>query len=130
MLTSTTIECYTCHQPTTEHDAQPIHLLLPTGRHRNGVELLKASQHVYECGSCFTASARADDEHLYIVSSCGTTRTVSATSHEEAAALFMIELGMRSTRSVAVCQGKRWTEYLDCEVVNGQLQYSERVELH
>lgn len=128
-MSTTITTCYTCHQPTTERDAQPIRLLLPTGHHRNGVELLKASARVFECDTCFAASARADNELLYIVSSCGTTRTVSATSHEAAAVLFMRERGWRSTRSVAVCAGSAWQEFLDCELSGGQLQYSERVDL-
>lgn len=127
-INTTTIECYTCHQPTTEQDSQQIRLLLPTGKHRNGFELLTASATLYECETCFAAGARAD-EHIYVVHTCGTTRTIGAATPQEAAALMLRDRGWRSTRSVAVQVGNTWTEYLDCELVNGALQFSEQVDL-
>jgi hypothetical protein len=122
------VECYTCHQLTTEQNTQPIRLLTPTGRNRNGYAVLSTSQVANECEACFAASTD-EDTHLYIVSSCGSARTVGATTHEEAAVLFMRARGWRSTRSVAVCKGNQWTEYLDCQMVNGTLEYSKQVDL-
>jgi hypothetical protein len=133
-MSTTITTCYTCHLPVAQASAQPIHLLIPAGRRRAGQELLKASATLYECGSCqdayFASLERAaSNEQLYIVSSCGTTRTVSAATPEAAAVLFMQERGWRSTRSIAVCRENKWTEYLDCQLVNGQLEYSEQVDL-
>jgi hypothetical protein len=86
---------------------------------------------MYECNDCLSAEFESSEEsaHLYTVHSCGVTRTVGAATPEEAAVLFMRERGWRSTRSVAVCRNNEWLEYLDCEIVDGALQYSERVDL-
>lgn len=127
-ITPTHATCHTCQLPTTQTDAQPVCLLLPTGRHHNGVELLTASATLYECDDCFTASASAE-EHLYTVHSCGTTRTIGAATPEEAAVLMMRDRGWRSTRSVAVIGSGVRCEFLDCELVNDVLQFSERVDL-
>lgn len=125
------VECYTCHQLTTEQNMQPIRLLTPTGRFRNGVEILRASKNMYECDACLNAEFETGETptHIYTVHSCGITRTIGAATPEEAAVLMLRDRGWRSTRSVAVQTGNVWCEYLDCELVGGQLQYSERVDL-
>ena len=128
-MTTTITTCYTCQRPTVERDAQPIRLLVPSGRYRNGVELPRISREtVYECDSCFEASSSAD-EHLYVVHSCGISRTIGAATPEEAAVLMLRDRGWTSTRSVAVTGTGARCEYLDCEIVDGQLQFSEQVDL-
>jgi len=125
-----TIECYTCHQPTTKHDAHQIRLLLPTGRHRNGVELLQASATLFECNDCLSAEFEtSEDTHLYVVHTCGITRTIGAATPEEAAVLMLRDRGWRSTRSIAVIGSGVSCEFLDCELLDGVLQFSERVDL-
>lgn len=130
-MSTTTIECYTCHQPTTERDAQPMHLLMPTGQFRSGIELLQASATLYECDGCLSAEFAASEEptHIYTVHSCGVTRTIGAPTPQEAAVLMLQDRGWRSTRSIAVIGSGVRCEFFDCEVVGGQLQYSERVDL-
>lgn len=128
-MTSTIVTCYTCQLQTAERDAHQVRLLIPTDRHRAGQELLTASATAYECNDCLSTSARADDEHIYVVHTCGTTRTIGAATPEEAAVFMLRDRGWRSTRSVAVQTGNTWTEYLDCQLAGGQLQYSEQVDL-
>jgi hypothetical protein len=131
MFTTNIVSCLTCQLPVAQADAQPIRLLLPTGRHHNGVELLKASATMYECGSCLSAEFEASETptHLYTVHTCGTTRTVGAGTPEAAAVLMLQDRGWASTRSIAVIGAGARCEFLDCELVDGALQYSERVDL-
>ncbi|HEX2556683.1 MAG TPA: hypothetical protein VHK86_00035 [Nitrososphaera sp.] len=86
---------------------------------------------MFECSSCLEAEFESGEEpaHLYTVHSCGTTRTVSAATPEEAAVLMLQDRGWTSTRSIAVIGAGAQCEFLDCERVGGALQYSERVEL-
>lgn len=127
-VTPLTVPCYTCHQPVVQASAQPICLLTPSGRYHDGHAVLKMGETVYECDSCFTASASAE-EHLYTVYACSTTKTVGAATPEDAAALMLQAHGCRSTRSVAVIGSGVRCEYLDCEVMNGALQFAEQVQL-
>jgi hypothetical protein len=128
MTTSSIIDCYTCHQPTTDRDAHQVRLFTPTGRFRNGHEILSTSRLVHECNDCFAASPD-EDLHIYTVHTCGTTRTVSAATPEAAAVLMLQDRGWASTRSIAVIGSDVQCEYLNCELVDGALQYSERVDL-
>jgi hypothetical protein len=131
LTNSTTIECLVCHQPTSSTTSQPVHLLLPTGRFRAGVEILQASATLFECSSCLEAEFEASETptHIYTVHTCGTTRTIGATTPEEAAVLMLQDRGWTSTRSIAVIGAGAQCEFLDCERVGDHLQYSERVEL-
>ena len=54
-----TVPCYSCHQPVAQADAQPVRLLVPTGRYHDGVAVLNADKTVYECGTCLTAEFEA-----------------------------------------------------------------------
>lgn len=123
------VECYTCHRLTTEQNTQPIQLLTPTGRNRNGHAVLGTNQVVRECDGCLSAEFEASEPtHIYTVHSCGVTRTVGAVSPEEAAALLMKDRGWRSTRSVVVFGDGGQVEFLDCELINDDLQFSKRVD--
>jgi hypothetical protein len=130
-VTPITDPCYSCHQPVVQPDAQPVRLLVPSGRYHDGHAVLKASETVYECGSCQTAEFETSEQvsHIYTVLTCGTTRTVGAATPEEAAALMLKDRGWASTRSIAVIGAGVQCEFLDCELVNGSLQFSEQVQL-
>jgi hypothetical protein len=62
----------------------------------------------------------------YRVQTCGTTRDFTASSPEEAAALMLQDHHWRGTRSIMVRDGSQWIDFLDCELVEGKLQFVSR----
>jgi hypothetical protein len=53
-MSTTTIECHVCHQPTPQSEAQPFGLLVPSGIFENGRPVWRATdQTIYECRTCW-----------------------------------------------------------------------------
>jgi len=65
-------------------------------------------------------------EQNYTVQICGTTKQFVATSPEAAAVLMLRDRGWTSTRSIMVRDGSQWIDFLDCELVDGKLQFVNR----
>jgi hypothetical protein len=65
-------------------------------------------------------------EKAYTVQTCGTTKQFVATSPEAAAVLMLQDRHWTSTRSVMVRDGGQWIDFLDCELVDGVLQFVSR----
>lgn len=62
-ITITTVICYTCQQPTPQHDAWLVRLMVPSGIYRDGKEIWRMTgESAHVCSGCYFQEAGEEKE--------------------------------------------------------------------